>query len=145
MNYFGNVIMGNRQHNALWVVETSFKWSNWVSYSIHSFNFHSHSDDSQMRSCCSIFHVVATSQHRSLFMNTVSTVATTLILREKYPDSWIERLLSIEVSHNGGTSFSPNQYTRRVFTIQTWNGVAEKYTLKGSIRIKQREKKDAIC
>ena len=36
---------------------------------------------------CSIFQVVATSQHRSFFMNTVSTVATTLILREKYPDS----------------------------------------------------------
>ena len=37
-----------------------------------------------MRSCCSIFHVVATSQLRSFSMNIVLTVATTLILHFIY-------------------------------------------------------------
>ena len=40
-----------------------------VSCSIHSIIFPSHSSDSQMTSCCSIFHEVPTSELRSFFMN----------------------------------------------------------------------------
>ena len=50
-----------------------------VSCSIHSIIFPSHSSDSQMRSCCSFFHEVPTSELRSFFMNIVSNVGTSLI------------------------------------------------------------------
>ena len=62
---------------------TLFRWSNWVSCSIYSIIFPSHSYDSQMRSCCSIFHEVPTSELRSFFMNIVLTVGTTLILPDR--------------------------------------------------------------
>ena len=39
------------------------------------------SSDSQMRSCCSFFHEVPTSELRSFFMNIVSNVGTSLISR----------------------------------------------------------------
>ena len=87
---------------------TLFRWSNWVSCSIYSIIFPSHSYDSQMRSCCSIFHEVPTSELRSFFMNIVLTVGTTLILRLRshrtrgwifrHPDTWFRAWIALMIA-----------------------------------------------
>ena len=56
--------------------------------------FPSHSSDSQMRSCCSFFHEVPTSELRSFFMNIVPNVGTSLISQGVKGPQWRQGLLS---------------------------------------------------
>ena len=56
--------------------------------------FPSHSSDSQMRSCCSFFHEVPTSELRSFFMNIVPNVGTSLISQGVKGPQWGQGPLS---------------------------------------------------